>query len=337
MNTIKKIFKVILNIILLPYHIVCLTIKGFIQQVKYFIKGFSTLSLFLSRGFYFYHEKIFTFLKNKTHIRLFGKAANYFTIKREEPSHIVLIIVWFITLLFLADSFYNDNKALIEEIPMDDITSQVVKESVEKDETPSDILTTDFNLYRIYNKYSLKDVNINKLKEKNSDTVAWITVEGTNVNYPIVQTDNNDYYLSHSYDRAYTYNGWTFMDFRNNTMLEDKNTIFYGHNLLNGTAFGSLRNIFDNTRSEYKIVVITKNQKKHIYKVFSAYYIDPEIYYLQTNFDSTESYANFLETISSRNIVNVNNSVSVDDKIITLSTCTDDNKGRKVVHAKKVS
>ena len=328
-----------INILLLPYYLVKLTIKGFIQQVSMGIKGFKTLSLFLSRGFYFYFEKLFTYLKKLTKFDFLQKPINYFRIRREEPSHIVLIIIWFLTLLFLYDSLYTDNNSLIQEIPTDEIVIKVAQETVEEPESTkeNELLTTDFNLYRVFNKYSLKDIHIKDLQKRNSDTVAWIIVEGTTINYPIVQTENNDYYLSHSFDKSYTYNGWTFLDYRNDSNMKDQNTIFYGHNLLNGTAFGSIKNIFENPKSSNKIMIITSDQKKYTYQVFSGYTIEPELYYLQTNFNSSESYKSFLETLSNRNIIDIDNSVDVKDKIITLSTCTDDNTGRRVIHAKLIS
>ena len=207
-------------------------------------------------------------------------------------------------------------------------------ESGAAEENP--LFSKELNLYRIYNKYKLSDINIQKLRESNVDTVAWLIVEGTNINYPIVQSVTNEYYLTHSFDHSYTHNGWTFMDYRNDSLMNDKNTIFYGHNLFNGTAFGSLSNVFRTNHSDIRVMVITSDRKKYTYKVFSAYEIDPEVYYLQTNFSSDESYQQFLNTISSRNKIGVDNSVGVGDKIITLSTCTDDNSGRKVIHAKLV-
>ncbi len=89
---------------------------------------------------------------------------------------------------------------------------------------------------------NLIDVDFSKLKEKNSDTIAWIKVNGTNINYPIVKTTDNDYYLNHSFDKTYNDAGWIFMDYRN-TLNNDKNTIIYGHGRLDKTMFGTLRNI----------------------------------------------------------------------------------------------
>ncbi|MBR4694336.1 MAG: class B sortase [Bacilli bacterium] len=325
MKILKKIGYILLFVFLIPY-----------QVINVFIKGFKTLSLFLSRGLYFYFEKLFALLKKITNLSFFQNAANYFKKRQEQPSHIVLVIVWFLMFVYLFDTFYVDQSTLVESLPIEDNTTEE-KETVsdnKKDDNP--LLSKELNLYRIYNKYKLKDINIKKLREANVDTVAWIIVEGTNINYPIVQSVTNDYYLTHSYDHSYTHNGWTFMDYRNDEFMNDQNTIFYGHNLYNGTGFGSLSNLFKSGQTNIKIMVITAEQKKYTYKVFSAYEIDPEVYYLQTNFYSDDSYKQFLDTISSRNIIGVNNKVDIDDKIITLSTCTDDNSGRKVVHAKLI-
>ena len=64
------------------------------------------------------------------------------------------------------------------------------------------------------------NINFNELIERNSDTVGWITVNNTNIDYPIVQASNNEYYLNHSFDRKYTDAGWVFEDYRNNKFNE---------------------------------------------------------------------------------------------------------------------
>lgn len=84
-------------------------------------------------------------------------------------------------------------------------------------------------MYYSYVKMKLIDVNFNELKKINNDTVGWIKVEGTNINYPFVHTNNNDYYLNHSFDKSSNGAGWVFMDFRNNISNFSKNTILYAH------------------------------------------------------------------------------------------------------------
>ena len=93
-----------------------------------------------------------------------------------------------------------------------------------------------------------KVIDFNSLLGVNDQVVGWLSVDTTNINYPIVQTKNNDYYLNHDINKSLSGSGWTFMDYRNNPDMSDDNTIFYGHNLLNKTAFGSIDNIFKSNK-----------------------------------------------------------------------------------------
>ena len=128
------------------------------------------------------------------------------------------------------------------------------------------------------------------------------------------------------------------MDYRNSESLTDDNTIFYGHNLVNKTAFGSLENVFLGKwleESNHYVVILTEYGKS-VYEIFSVYTIEPELYYLQTSFEDRNEYKNFLNTLKDRSIFGFNVDLQATDKIITLSTCTSDNKNRNVVHAKLV-
>lgn len=100
-------------------------------------------------------------------------------------------------------------------------------EIIENKEEPKE------SMYYSYIKMKLIDVNFNELKKTNNDTVGWIKVEGTNINYPFVHTNNNDYYLNHSFDKSSNGAGWVFMDFRNNISNFSKNTILYAHGRTN--------------------------------------------------------------------------------------------------------
>lgn len=186
---------------------------------------------------------------------------------------------------------------------------------------------------------TLIDTDILSLKSKNSDTVAWLKVNGTNVNYPVVHTNDNDYYLKHSFDKSSSQAGWIFMDYRNNIEDFDKNTIIYGHNMLNQTMFSSLTKMldasfFDDDNNCY--INLTTETKSTLWKIFSVYVINPETYYMSCNFASNNDYSNFINTITSRSFYNFNETVTTDNKILTLSTCTNLNTKRLVVHAKLI-
>ena len=181
-------------------------------------------------------------------------------------------------------------------------------------------------------------IDFSKLKEQNSDTVAWIKVNNTNIEYPVVKAQNNDFYLKHSFDKSNNSTGWIFADYRNKFDGTDKNIIIYGHNRKDGSMFGSLKDAlkpewYDNEENR-DIVYITENDKC-IYRVFSVYQIEKEDYYIQTSFNNTE-YNKFIETIKNRSIKNFNEEVTAEDQILTLSTCANNNKYRVVVHAKKI-
>ena len=86
-------------------------------------------------------------------------------------------------------------------------------------------------------------VDFNKLKEQNSDAVAWIKVNNTNIEYPVVKGSNNSFYLNHSFDKSNNSAGWIFADYRNKFDNTDKNIVIYGHNMKDNSMFGSLKNI----------------------------------------------------------------------------------------------
>ena len=108
-------------------------------------------------------------------------------------------------------------------------------------------------------------VDFNKLKEQNNETIAWIKVNNTNVEYPVVKTTNNSFYLNHSFDKSKNLAGWIFADCKNKFDNTDKNIVIYGHNMRDGSMFGSLKNIlnsdwYDNEENT-NITLFTENEK----------------------------------------------------------------------------
>ena len=322
---------------------------GYIYELT--LKGFKYICTLISKGFYFYPKEFFILLRKLSKKNIFDRLINHFKKRQEEPECFLFIVLCFVATITLIRIFYikpsnivnNDLPDVNQVMDKDLIDNKYEKidnnHSDDEVDNNSDNDYVDSNPYRNFAKTKFEDINIKALKKINSDTVAWLSVDGTTINYPIVQAEDNDYYLTHSFDKSSKKSGWTFMDYRNNKDMSDTNTIFYGHNLLNMTAFGSITEMFKDSwsnSSNHSIVVITET-KKYYYTVFSGYYSSPESYYLKTNFYLDSDREDFLKTLSERNILNIDNSISADDKIITLSTCTDDNTGRKVIHAKLVN
>lgn len=181
-------------------------------------------------------------------------------------------------------------------------------------------------------------IDFEKLKEKNSDTVAWLKVNETNIEYPVVKTTNNDYYLSHNFNKEYNLAGWIFADYKNKLDGTDKNLVIYGHNMRDDSMFGSLKKVINeewyNNEDNRYITLIIENETQ-IYEVFSVYQIEKEDYYIQTNFN-TEEFNTFAQTIKKRSKKDFNVNISGEDNILTLSTCANNNKYRVVLHAKKI-
>ena len=193
--------------------------------------------------------------------------------------------------------------------------------------------------YWYYVKLPFYEVDFNSLVEKNNDTVAFIHMKNTNINYPVVQTNNNDYYLTHAFDKSKNSAGWVFMDYRNNISNLNDNTVIYGHGRIDKTVFGSLKNSLNKSwqanKENLAIWLSTKNQNL-LFQIFSIYTIKSENYYITTNFENTEKKQTWLNTMKERNIAAIDNSVNINDKILTLSTCKNNSGDRIVVQAKLI-
>ena len=190
-----------------------------------------------------------------------------------------------------------------------------------------------------YSNVSYISTDFNDLLSKNKDTVAWLKVNNTNVNYSVVQGDDNEYYLKHDFNKRSNKGGWIYGDYRDDFERFGTNTIIYGHNLINRTMFGSL--VWTLRESWYKnsdnwYIKLSTPTSNTVWKIFSIYQIKPEIYYLKTYFDSEQEHQEFLDTLTKRSIYNFGETLTPNDKILTLSTCTDDGTKRVVIHAKMI-
>ena len=183
-------------------------------------------------------------------------------------------------------------------------------------------------------------IDFNSLKEKNSDTVAYLKVNNTNISNIVVKGNDNDYYLKHNFNKNYNRSGWIFMDYRNKFDGSDKNIVIYGHNTADGSMFGTLRKVITKewylNKENYVITLFSKDKKLE-YQVFSTYSINVEDYYIKTNFENNTEFNKFVNTLRNRSVYNYNVMVDGNSHILTLSTCTSNGKRRMVLHAKLVN
>lgn len=257
----------------------------------------------------------------------------------------ILLIILICTAIFIISianilKWTIDNKKTDKQTEI--ITNIKVIEEVTDDENTEIIeqpITIDKNApYWNFIKMNLIDADFNKLKQINKEVQGWIQVNGTNINYPYVQASDNDFYLNHSFDKSSNGAGWIFMDYRNNPQEFDKNTIIYGHGRSNTSMFGTLKNILKSSwfkDSNNYVIKLATEQENSLWEVFSVYKIPTTSDYLQIKFSSNEEFQNFANKLIERSAYNFNTPVNSTDKIITLSTCWNDEE-KVVMHAKLI-
>ena len=193
------------------------------------------------------------------------------------------------------------------------------------------------NPYWDYINMNMINVDFNGLKRTNPDVVGWLKVNGTNINYHFVQSSDNDYYLTHSFNKSYNGGGCVFLDYRNNG-TNNKNTIIYAHGRSDKTMFGTLKNVLNNgwlNNTNNYVIKISTETENSLWQIFSVYRIPTTSDYLQTNFNDETEYQNFLDIIKDRSSHNFDTNVVSTDNILTLSTCYN-NSDKMVVHAKLI-
>ncbi|MBQ6494864.1 MAG: class B sortase [Bacilli bacterium] len=255
--------------------------------------------------------------------------------------YILLIILFLVLIIISSYKIYlwvKDNKKTSSIT--DKISNEVVVNEVEDDNNTSLVGEENDkdNPYWYYVKFPLIDVDISSLKKINSDVIGWVNVNNTNINYPFVQTNDNDYYLNHSIDKSSNEAGWIFLDYRNRDDLSNRNSILYAHSRLDKSMFGSLSRVLKSdwySNKDNHIIRISLDDSSTLWQIFSVYKIKEESYYITTNFSNDNEYMNFLDTIKKRSLYDFNTSLNKDDKILTLSTCYSETE-RTVVHAKLI-
>ena len=245
---------------------------------------------------------------------------------------LIVIIIIFLIILYVFISNYNSMQK-VESIQKEVISIlNEAKENINEPET-NDLPTdeTEEPELKVINK------DLEALKEINNDVVGWLKVNNTNVDYPVVQGESNDYYLDKNLYKEKDPSGWIFMDYRNNPKELSQNTIIFGHNMYySGIMFGTLYKTKQAnwyTNLDNQIITFNTLYENIEWRIFSIYALPVTNDYLIANFSTEKKYQNFLNTITERSIYNFGVPVRASDKILTLSTCSNNGKNRLVIHA----
>lgn len=176
------------------------------------------------------------------------------------------------------------------------------------------------------------NIDFEKLKSINSEVVAWINIKDTDINYPILQTTNNEYYLKRNLYKEYSSCGSIFLDCNTKSDFSEQNTVIYGHNLKNQKMFADLAKIYKGELGKDVYIEIYTEENFYKYKVFSSYMEEPNLEIIQKDFNE-KTKKNYVDTITNKSKVQFSCKIEYDRKILTLVTCDSTGKKRVAVHA----
>ena len=173
------------------------------------------------------------------------------------------------------------------------------------------------------------------LQQVNAEIRAWITIPETNIDYPVVQYVDDIRYLSFNVYGRRNANGAIFMDYRNDPVNLTQNTILYGHNMNNRTMFQNLtrfrqESFFRRART-LRFSTVNRTYTGEIFAVYTIRTSEDRFDYIQTVFHSDEAFAAYLEEVSRRNMFRTDVVVTAQDRILTLSTCTNVHADERLV------
>lgn len=178
-------------------------------------------------------------------------------------------------------------------------------------------------------------IDFTQLLSVNSDIVGWLRIRALDISYPVVQGKDNDYYLHRTFEKTDNFAGCLFVNSYNMGDFTDQNTIIYGHNMKNGSMFGKLKNFNDpEVFKKSRYFWIFTPDFIYQYRIFSASVVDKTGLTYQISFTDDE-FDQFVSRAYSNSVVdNQDVTVTKEDRIVTLSTCTGDDSTRFVVMGK---
>ena len=241
---------------------------------------------------------------------------------KEQPKNkikILFIIILIITLSLIGIEVYKRNKKddniLIQNIANDD---SKVEENIKTE----------------------RMTKLEELQKENSDIVAWIEIEGTNINYPVLQTTDNSYYMTHNYKKEKSKDGSLFLDKDYNWELPSTNFLIYGHNNIGSTEmFVRLLDYQDESfYKQHPKVRLTTNKEDAEYEIIAVFksrvYYKSETdvfrYYYFINAENEQEFNEFVQNSKKASLYNIEATAEYGDQLLTLSTCSYHTEDRKI-------
>lgn len=247
--------------------------------------------------------------------------------KKAKKKYVILLIIFVmigiscVGVLLYSSKGSNSNKLIYEEISVEDtkIIDNEVTENIAK---------------------------VRQLKDINTDVIGWIKIDDTIIDYPILQTTDNEYYLKHNYKKEQSKYGSIYLKDVCNIQDNNSNLIIYGHNMKDEQMFNNLLNYNDkNFYNNHKTITIATEIEENKYEIVSAFksrvfYQDEGNvfrFYNYTNFKNEKHYNEFIDNCKKIQLYDTGTSAEYGEQLITLITCEySQENGRMVVVAKKI-
>ncbi len=245
----------------------------------------------------------------------------------------VALIVFLACAGYLAYRYlgYLDQKKKNEEIK-NEVQTTEAKVDI------NDILSLDFTGERdgistpipedVFTKDSDKKIDFTKLQAYNDELVAWIYVQGTQIDYPVARHEGEDqtFYLNYDMYKEPSYSGCIYMEDVNKADFSDNNTVIYGHNMKNGSMFKGLHKFEDEEFfNKNKYIYIYLPDRTLVYEIFAAYMTDDTHILSAFDFTDKKVYGKYLSNVTNPQYMGAHTrkdtEITTDDQIITLSTC----------------
>lgn len=240
---------------------------------------------------------------------------------------LLLIIIFVCSIGYMCYYIYNNNKNKKDNT---DILSEVKIEPTQVTEEKTE-----------------KMLKLEELQKENNEIIGWLEIEGTNINYPVLQGTDNEFYMKNNYKKEKSKNGSIFLDKSYNWDIPSSNLLLYGHNNKNGTMFQDLLKYkSENFYNEHTKIKFTTNKEDSTYEIMSVFYSrvyyksDKNVfrYYYFVNANNEQEYNDFVNNAKKLSIYDTGVNANYGDQLLTLSTCEySQEDGRFVVVAKKIN
>ena len=242
----------------------------------------------------------------------------------------ILTILITLSIIYIINIFLDKKQAIQESKLLDkiEINENQVNETITEEIVNE---STQENIEGTINQENERILKVQKLQEENPDIVGWLEIEGTSINYPVLQGNDNEYYMTHNYKKQKSKNGSIFLTKDYDWSIPSSNLLIYGHNLSNGTMFQELLKYEkEDFYKKHPIIRFTTNNEDAEYEIISAFksrvYYKSEKnvfrYYYFVNAKTEAEYNEFVQNAKKASLYNIDKTAQYGDQLITLSTCS---------------